>query len=790
MLQKIGKYQIVGRVGVGAMGDVYKAFDPILKRSVALKVFSSNLEVTDELRTRFFHEAQAGAMLNHPNIVTVHDLGEEDGCLFIVMELLEGEELRQLIARRRTLSLEEKLSVMVQVCKGVEYAHRKGVIHRDIKPGNIFVLTNDHVKLLDFGVARLAAMDTGLTRAGLIMGTVRYMSPEQCRGRADHRSDIFSVGAVFYELLAYRPAFTGDDTFGLLDQVQHAEPLRLRDLDSSLPENLAATVHRALRKEPSERFLNIGDMRIELEQIQHQLLEEADRTRARVRTSLHEVHTLEHALAERSGAVEENAAVSADVTGPLMSLQRLDEELGTRIDRLRSQLDQAHSVEPLLEQAVQLARSEEYDTAIAMYRRVLVQMPEHARASLGLRHAEEERQRRIQAAGRFDQAVRTDDGRDDPRDDLTVLDTRVPEETADDDRTDAAHPRPSRWPWLGGGALVAAVLLAGVYWLSPMPARQSLPWEARPEQVLPKWKAALLAWLPDAGRRTASGAKSPPAVPEPAARRTADETETRQPVDRATRAPSATPADVQSEKPASAAVERGTESSPPLPRKQDEYSGSARAVEPVPSPVPERPAAPVELPPRSMPTPPDRGPVASSTKPKEAPAATPAPPSNSQGDVVHTPSAPMRTTPRPTPSPPRSPMPALASNATLDETVAWLTQVLAEHAKTGQLPSGVMYRVNRLDGCRIEWGAHTQTGAGYQLTGVLNSLDPDRTSVSQQDGGWIIDLQWVDKSFQEDQRSRKVGDDSFAGLLVWFPEVQAAKTAASAFTRAIRLCAR
>ena len=224
MLQKIGKYQIIDRVGAGAMGEVFKSFYPMLRRWFALKVFSSNVEITAELRARFLQEAQAGAMLSHPNIVTVHDLGEQDGHLFIVMELLEGEELRQLIASRKNIGLGEKLSLMVQVCKGVEYAHSKGVIHRDIKPGNIFVLTDGHVKLLDFGVARFAHIDTGLTRAGLIMVTLRYMSPEQCRGRADHRSDIFSVGAVFYELLTYRQAFTGDDTFGLIEQVQNAEP--------------------------------------------------------------------------------------------------------------------------------------------------------------------------------------------------------------------------------------------------------------------------------------------------------------------------------------------------------------------------------------------------------------------------------------------------------------------------------------------------------------------------------------------------------------------------------------
>ncbi len=206
MAEQIGKYQIVERIGRGGMGTVFKAHDPVLDRLVALKVISSEGDVTEELKARFFREAQACAKLSHPNIVVVHDLGEAAGKLFIVMEFLDGQELKHVI-ERKTLPLEDKLSLMIQVCDGLHFAHQKGIIHRDIKPGNIFVLRNGQVKILDFGIARIAAgTDPGLTRTGLIMGTLRYMSPEQARGRVDHRSDIFSVGAVFYELLAGRPA--------------------------------------------------------------------------------------------------------------------------------------------------------------------------------------------------------------------------------------------------------------------------------------------------------------------------------------------------------------------------------------------------------------------------------------------------------------------------------------------------------------------------------------------------------------------------------------------------------
>src|SRR5207247_2369898 len=140
------------------------------------------------------------------NIVTVYDMGEDDGRLYIVMEFMNGLELRRIIAQRPALSIMDKLSIMTQVCTGLDYAHQTGIVHRDIKPGNIFVLDSGRVKILDFGIAQMATSE-GLTRTGLIMGTLRYISPEQLRGRADHRSDIFSTGCVFYELLALRPPF-------------------------------------------------------------------------------------------------------------------------------------------------------------------------------------------------------------------------------------------------------------------------------------------------------------------------------------------------------------------------------------------------------------------------------------------------------------------------------------------------------------------------------------------------------------------------------------------------------
>ena len=278
MPEMIGKYEVVKLIGRGGMGTIYQARDSVLERSVALKVVSS-LEVTPELRTRFFREAQACARLSHPNIVTIHDMGEDGGRLFIVMELLEGEELRQLIARRAPLELEEKLTVLRQLCDGLSFAHQKGIVHRDIKPANIFLVRNGRVKILDFGIAQIAAVATqgDLTRTGMIMGTLRYMAPEQVRGRADHRSDIFSVAAVAYELLGGRPPFTGQDPLQILEQLRTEVPPPLAELEPSLPPELSTIVERGMQKDPENRFADLGQMAQQLELVRRKLAAEPKR---------------------------------------------------------------------------------------------------------------------------------------------------------------------------------------------------------------------------------------------------------------------------------------------------------------------------------------------------------------------------------------------------------------------------------------------------------------------------------------------------------------------------------
>src|SRR5262249_22089283 len=162
--------------------------------------------------------------------------------------------------RRRTMTLETKLSVMTQICDGLAYAHQQGIVHRDIKPGNIFILRSGAVKILDFGVARVMSSGANLTRTGLIMGTLRYMAPEQARGRADRRSDIFAVGALFYEFLSHRLAFAGDDPIQILENLRAHDPTPLDKLDPTIPGELASLIARCLRKEPDERTQDLAVM--------------------------------------------------------------------------------------------------------------------------------------------------------------------------------------------------------------------------------------------------------------------------------------------------------------------------------------------------------------------------------------------------------------------------------------------------------------------------------------------------------------------------------------------------
>src|SRR4051812_951739 len=260
MLEQIGKYKILEKIGQGAMGEVYKAHDAILNRDVAIKTISADLSADDTLRKRFEREAQSAARLNHQNIITVYDFGEEQGKIYMAMELLEGEDLKQAVVRRHLVDLDAKLGVVEQICDGLAFAHQSEIVHRDLKPANIHILPNGQVKIMDFGLARLSGSE--MTRTGMVMGTPHYMSPEQVRGeRADARSDVFALGCVTYELLTYRKPFDADTMHSVLFKVMQEPAPRLADSDPDLPTVLQELLDRALDKAPEGRFQDAAEMK-------------------------------------------------------------------------------------------------------------------------------------------------------------------------------------------------------------------------------------------------------------------------------------------------------------------------------------------------------------------------------------------------------------------------------------------------------------------------------------------------------------------------------------------------
>src|SRR5215207_7029705 len=253
-----GRYQLVEKLGQGGMGVVYRAFDPLLERVVAVKLIGA-IEIQDELRERFFREARAAGQLSHKNIITIYDLGEHEGQPFLAMEFLEGQDLQQRLAAPPPMTLARKLELAIEICEGIDYAHVHGVVHRDIKPANIFITNTGAVKLLDFGLARLITSE--LTHSNMMMGTLNYMAPEQVRGeRADHRSDIFSTGVVLYEVFAGRKAFEGDSFGATLYKILEEIPEPLPNLDASIPLPLVAIIDQAMKKGREERYQHMSEM--------------------------------------------------------------------------------------------------------------------------------------------------------------------------------------------------------------------------------------------------------------------------------------------------------------------------------------------------------------------------------------------------------------------------------------------------------------------------------------------------------------------------------------------------
>ena len=262
-MKQISRYEILSELGRGAMGVVFKAQDPLIGRLIALKTITASVAEDPGLLERFRGEAKAAGALQHPNIVTIYEMGESDGAPFIAMEYLEGESLAALIDRRAPIPLAQKVGYLVQTCRALQYAHRRGVIHRDIKPANIMVTLEGEVKVVDFGIARLA--DASKTQTGTLLGTLAYLSPQQIRGKGGNAlSDIWSLGIVLYELLTGRRPFQGENHAALMLSIMHNDPVPLPELLAGCPPQVDAISQRALAKDETVRYQSMEELLLEL----------------------------------------------------------------------------------------------------------------------------------------------------------------------------------------------------------------------------------------------------------------------------------------------------------------------------------------------------------------------------------------------------------------------------------------------------------------------------------------------------------------------------------------------
>lgn len=272
---KLGEFEVLSLLGAGGMGEVYRARDLRLERNVAIKVLPRFVSFHPERLRRFEQEAKAAAALNHPNILAVFQMGTQEGTPYLVSELLEGETLREQV-KRGPLPLKRVINYGVQIAHGLTAAHEKGIVHRDLKPENLFVTSDGRIKILDFGLAKLTRQENETqgtdqtldTEPGAVLGTVGYMSPEQVRGQAaDHRSDLFALGAILYEMATGRKAFSGDSPADVMSAILTREPPGMIANDGYVAPSLKRIIRRCLEKSASLRFHSALDVALALEAI-------------------------------------------------------------------------------------------------------------------------------------------------------------------------------------------------------------------------------------------------------------------------------------------------------------------------------------------------------------------------------------------------------------------------------------------------------------------------------------------------------------------------------------------
>jgi len=269
MLEKIGKYEVSEQIGVGGFGAVYRGRDPFIKRTVAIKTCQVN---DDEIKHRFFREAELAGNLHHRNITTIYDFGVENGIPYIVQEFLTGEDLDKKIKRGEPIPVLRKVEILTAIAEGLGYAHSASIIHRDVKPANVRILEDGTVKVMDFGIAKSLQTESNLTQTGITLGTSAYLAPEQIRGESiDRRTDVFAMGVLAYELIAFRKPFRGEHLSTILYKILNENPEPLEQIAPDAPPALVAVVNRALAKNPADRYPTMEELRRDLQAIHREL---------------------------------------------------------------------------------------------------------------------------------------------------------------------------------------------------------------------------------------------------------------------------------------------------------------------------------------------------------------------------------------------------------------------------------------------------------------------------------------------------------------------------------------
>ena len=350
--KKIGKYDVLDVVGKGGMGVVYRAKDPFLDRMVAIKIMTISYADYPDLLQRFYREAKATANLQHPNIVTVYELGEHEGSPYLAMQYLEGASLETMLRSGQALSLLQKIDIIVQACHGLSYAHQKGIVHRDIKPGNIMVLKDGNVKIVDFGIARIG--DTNFTRTGQFMGSLNYMSLEQLNDKlqVDQRTDVYSTGVVLYQILTGALPFEADSTGATLMKILNENPAPFSKYLSSFPPEIETITMKALAKDRDQRYSSAEELAFELNQLQEHL----------------KIDQIELHMQQAETLLQQNNLFQAN--DELLAVLKLDKQhtkASAMLRTLRKQIEKEQSAErsrQLREQAEEAFRREDFEPAL------------------------------------------------------------------------------------------------------------------------------------------------------------------------------------------------------------------------------------------------------------------------------------------------------------------------------------------------------------------------------------------------------------------------------------------